>query len=126
VVQQFNPEGEVSATANWYFMIVSTLLLGIGGAFVVSKFTIPRCRAFSMGDAAIETFEEPPKLTATEKKALRYAGLAALIYMLVIAALVIPPNAPLRNQETGDIVPSPFLRGLVPILFFLFAIPGYI
>lgn len=28
-------------------------------------------------------------------------------------------------METGGLVPSPFLRGLVPILFFMFAIPGY-
>jgi len=126
VVQQFNPGAEVSATANWYFMIVSTLLLGVGGAFVASRFTIPRCRAFSVGDAAVQSFDEPPKLSATEKKALRYAGLATLIYVLVIVALLVPPNAPLRNQETGGIVPSPFLRGLVPILFFMFAIPGYI
>lgn len=126
VVQQFNPGAEVSATANWYFMIISTLLLGVGGAFVVSRFTIPRCRAFSVGDAAVQSFDEPPKLSVTEKKALRYAGLATLIYVLIIVALLVPPNAPLRNQETGGIVPSPFLRGLVPILFFLFAIPGYI
>jgi aminobenzoyl-glutamate transport protein len=39
--------------------------------------------------------------------------------------LVIPPGAPLRDPDTGSLVPSPFLRGLVPILFFLFAIPGY-
>src|SRR6056297_1708501 len=81
VVQQFNPGAEVSATANWYFMIVSTLLLGVGGAFVASRFTIPRCRAFSYGDSAVQAFDEPPKLTATEKKALRYAGLATLIYV---------------------------------------------
>src|SRR5690606_11633851 len=37
-----------------------------------------------------------------------------------------PANGPLRNQETGGIVPSPFLRGLVPSLFFFFPIPGYV
>jgi aminobenzoyl-glutamate transport protein len=126
VVQQFEPEVEVSATANWYFMIVSTLLVGIGGAFVASRFTIPRCRAFATGDDLIEAFDEVPKLTETERKGLRYAGLAALIYILIVAALVVPVNGPLRNQETGGIVPSPFLRGLVPLLFFFFAIPGYV
>jgi aminobenzoyl-glutamate transport protein len=126
VVQQIDPSIEVSATANWYFMIVSTLLLGVGGAFVASRFTIPRTRGFAIGDGSIESYEEAPKLSATEKKALRYAGLATLIYMLIIAVLVIPANGPLRNQVTGGVVPSPFLRGLVPILFFFFAIPGYV
>lgn len=126
VVQQINPDIEVSATANWYFMIVSTILLGIGGAFVASRFTIPRCRVFATGNDSIEAYEEAPELTSVEKKGLRYAGLAALIFVTIIALLVIPENAPLRNQETGNIVPSPFLRGLVPILFFFFAIPGYV
>ena len=126
VVQQINPDIEVSATANWYFMIISTLLLGIGGAFVASRFTIPRCRVFSTGDDSVESYDEAPELTGVEKKGLRYAGLAALIFITIIALLVIPENAPLRNQETGGIVPSPFLRGLVPILFFFFAIPGYV
>lgn len=49
-----------------------------------------------------------------------------MIYVALIAALVIPSNGPLRNPDTGGIVPSPFLRGLVPILFFLFALPGYV
>jgi aminobenzoyl-glutamate transport protein len=126
VVQQINPDIEVSATANWYFMIVSTLLLGIGGAFVASRFTIPRTLGFATGDGSVESYDEAPKLSPTEKKALRYAGLTALVYMAVIAILVIPENAPLRNQETGGVVPSPFLRGLVPVLFFFFAIPGYV
>jgi aminobenzoyl-glutamate transport protein len=126
VVQQIDPSIEVSATANWYFMIVSTLLLGIGGAFVASRFTIPRTRGFAIGDGSIESYDEAPKLTAIEKKALRYAGLSLLIFTAIILVLLLPANAPLRNQETGGIVPSPFLRGLVPILFFFFAIPGYV
>lgn len=126
VVQQINPDIEVSATANWYFMIVSTFLVGIGGAFVASRFTIPRCRDFATGNDSIESFEAAPALTSVEKKGLRYAGLAALMFVALIALLVIPENGPLRNQETGNIVPSPFLRGLVPILFFFFAIPGYV
>jgi aminobenzoyl-glutamate transport protein len=125
-LQQINPDIEVSATANWYFMIVSTFLLGIGGAFVASRFTIPRCIGFATGDETLESYDVAPKLTATEKKALRYAGLSALLFIAVIVVLLVPENAPLRNQETGGIVPSPFLRGLVPILFFFFAIPGYV
>ena len=126
VVQQIDPTMEVSATANWYFMIVSTLFLGLGGAFVASRFTIPRTRGFALGDASVQSYDERPTLSPAEKKGLRYAGLAALIYVILIAILVIPQGAPLRNQETGGIVLSPFLRGLVFCFFFFFAIPGYV
>ncbi len=117
--------GEVSATANWYFMIISTILLGLGGAFVVTRYTIPRTRRFSMGDQTNIEVPDNHTLTSEERKGLKYAGYAALIIIAVVALLTIPSWGPLRNQETGGIVPSPFLRGLVPILFFLFAIPGY-
>jgi aminobenzoyl-glutamate transport protein len=115
---------EVSATANWYFMIASTLFLGFGGAFVARKYTIPACSRFEY------RIEDPAggesrQLTGLEKKGLRKAGIALLLYCLVIFLLVAPAGAPLRNQETGGIVPSPFLRGLIPVLFFFFAIPGY-
>lgn len=117
--------GEVSATANWYFMIISTLLLGFGGAYVVTRYTIPRTRNFSMGDHEISEPDTTHTLTPEERRGLKHAGYAALTLIVLVAILTIPPGAPLRNQETGGIVPSPFLRGLVPILFFLFAIPGY-
>lgn len=116
---------EVSATANWYFMIVSTVLLGLGGAYVVTRYTIPRTRNFSMGEHKELEKPDTHAVTDNERKGLKRAGYAALIIIAVVALLTIPSWGPLRNQETGGIVPSPFLRGLVPILFFLFAIPGY-
>lgn len=126
VVSHIDSSMEVSATANWYFMFVSTLVLGFGGAYVVSRNTIPRCKSLSYGDENIEIYSEAPKLTLTEKRGLRYSGVALLIYLTVVLVLLIPSGAPLRNQETGGIVPSPFLRGLVPLLFFFFTIPGYV
>lgn len=126
VAARIDPGLEISATANWYFMIVSTIMLGLGGAFVASRFTIPACRNLAIGEEGIKAFETKPELTVLERKGLIYAGWSALAVVLVVLALLVPEGAPLRNQETGGIVPSPFLRGLVPILFFFFAIPGYV
>lgn len=124
ITRHIDPNLEVSATANWYFMIASTFMLGIGGAFVARRYTIPRCRQFTITGEVEETVEDP-SLSPLERKGMRHAGLALLAYVVVILILVVPPGAPLRNVETGGLVPSPFLRGLVPILFFMFAIPGY-
>ncbi len=124
ITQQMPGGVEVSATANWYFMIASTILLAFGGAFIVRRYTIPRCQKFELlGEFDHEVHDG--KLTDAERRGLKRAGLALLIYSIVIILLVAPAGAPLRNQETGGIVPSPFLRGLIPILFFFFAIPGY-
>jgi len=55
VVSRIDSSIEVSATANWYFMIASTIMLGLGGAFVASRFTIPGCKKLAIGD---ESFRE--------------------------------------------------------------------
>ncbi len=124
ITSQMPNATEVSATANWYFMIASTFLLGLGGAFIARRFTIPSCQKFSItGEVDLQVSDG--SLTPLEKKGLKRAGLALLIYSVIIIILVAPVGAPLRNQVTGGIVPSPFLRGLIPILFFFFAIPGY-
>ena len=124
ITSQMEGAGEVSATANWYFMIVSTLLLGFGGAFIAKRYTIPSCRRFEYVNEDIAA-EGSVRLTRLEKKGLRRAGIALLVYTILIILLVAPQGAPLRNQETGGVVPSPFLRGLIPILFFFFALPGW-
>lgn len=125
ITEAMTPAMEVSATANWYFMIASTLMLGAGGAFIVRRFTIPRTAHFAGMDKVAGFAEQDKELTPAEKKGLKNAGISVLIYLFFVALLVVPPGAPLRNPDTGGVVPSPFLRGLVPILFFLFAIPGY-
>ncbi len=120
------PPMEVAATANWYFMIVSTFMLGIVGAIVVRRFTIPRAAGFSGMEKVAEFAQKSAELTPEEKKGLRHAGIAFLVFALAIVALTVPPGAPLRNPETGSlVVESPFLRGLIPILFVMFALPGY-
>ena len=126
VASRVNETIEISATANWYFMIASTFMIGLGGAFVANRFTIPRCSGFAIGTEGTEAFKEVPVLSPLEKRGLKYAGLTALAFIAIVALLVIPANAPLRDPTTGGIVPSPFLRGLVALLFFFFAIPGYV
>ncbi len=124
ITQQMPGGVEVSPTANWYFMIASTFLLAFGGAYIARKYTIPRCQKFELlGSFDHEVTDG--KLTSAERKGLKRAGLALLVYSVLIIFLVAPSWAPLRDQTTGGIVPSPFLRGLIPILFFFFAIPGY-
>jgi aminobenzoyl-glutamate transport protein len=124
ITANFDHLDEVSATANWWFMIASTVMLGFGGAFIARRYTIPRCSKFEIiGD--VEIAEKRSALTSLERKGLKRAGISLLVYAILILLLVAPESAPLRDQETGGIVPSPFLRGLIPILFFFFAIPGY-
>jgi len=113
---------EISPTANWYFMIASTIMLTLVGTWVAVAFTIPRCEGFKQS----EKTEEIPYLTSREKKGILWAGIALIIYLCVVSLTIIPAGGILRDPETGSIIPSPFFKGLVPILFLFFAIPGYV
>ena len=126
ITSTMNPPAEVAATGNWYFMIASTIMLGIVGAFVVRRFTIPRAAGFDGMEKVAALSQKSAELTPKEKKGMKHAGIAFGIFALIIIALTAFPGAPLRNPETGSlVVESPFLRGLIPILFVMFAVPGY-
>lgn len=126
ITETMVPPIEVAATANWYFMIASTIMLGIIGSFVVKRYTIPRVAGFAGADKVAEVSQKSADLSPEERKGLKHAGIAFMVFVGFILLLTVPPGGPLRNPETGSlIVESPFLRGLIPILFVMFAVPGY-
>lgn len=112
------PDGsfQVDVTCNWFFMIASTFLCTavIGG---VTQFVVePRFGKYT--GSANEKIE---KNTPEQSKGLRAAGIYALIYCVILLALFF--TGPLAG-ENGAFIGSPFLSGLIPILFLLFAGAG--
>jgi aminobenzoyl-glutamate transport protein len=73
---------------------------------------------------------EVPQLEAVspeEKKALGAAGIAALIYLvIVLIGYFVGPLAKINEDGSRAFVGSPLLKGLIPILFFFFSIPGIV
>src|SRR5690625_5315861 len=53
-------------------------------------------------------------------------GLAVLLMTGLLALTILPENGVLRNPETGELLNSPFLNGIVTLIFIFFLIPGYI
>ena len=114
---------EVAVTANWYFLIVSTFILTAVGAYVTEKIVEPRLGEYT-GD--YQPDDEP--VTDDEKRGMRNALIALVLFLAVMAFLMIPENAPLRalNEDTGQMTLDNFLaNGLLFMIFLLFAIPGY-
>lgn len=110
----------VNPSANWYFMIASTVLLTVLGALIIDRFIEPR-----LGDYVEPEEEEEQDLkpaTALERKALKMAGIALLIYVGLIL-LTILPHGILRSDD-NKLVPSPFLDSMIPILTLLFMVPS--
>jgi len=114
----------VSATAsvgtadNWYFIIASTFLVTIIGTFVTEKIVEPKLGEYK-GDEKANLSE----ITAGQARGLKFAGIAALIF-LVLIVITLLPNGILRNPETNEILKSPFMDSIVAIISLFFFVPG--
>lgn len=96
----------VSVIDNWYFMATSVIVLTLVGGLITDKLVEPRLGQWQGGsDETLQT------LTAEQRFGLRVAGVAALLFVAVIALMVIPENGILRDPIKHTVMPSPFIKG---------------
>lgn len=125
--QMIDPNYVVGAEANWYFMVISTFLIAILGTVITEKIVEPRLGKYDPKEASEDLSSSTvDKITAIEKKGLRWAGFAFLAMCILLALSIIPENGILRNPDTGLVAGSPFLKGIVAFIFITFAIPGFV
>lgn len=115
-----DPTYEINAAANYYFMFVSTFFIAAAGTWVTEKIVVPRLGKYE-GSAEME---EIKPLSSDEKRGLKYAGIATLIFSAIIAWGLIPEQGFLRDPKTLSILKSPFLSGIVSFIFFGGVIAG--
>jgi aminobenzoyl-glutamate transport protein len=107
-----DPTYMVNATANYYFMFVSTFLVTIAGTWVTEKIIEPRF----VGQTLAEHNETIEKLSPKEKKGL-WVSLVAMVFVVVIVLFgIIPTDGILRGID-GGILTSPLIKGVVAFLF---------
>lgn len=115
-----DPTYMVTPVANYYFMFVSTFLITIVGTFVTDKIVEPRLGKYN-GQLTTQT----NTMTPEELNGLKRAKWAFLALTGLIAALILPESAPLRDATTGAILGnSPFMQSIIVILTMAFMIPG--
>ena len=120
-----DPGYVVSPAANYYFMAVSTFLITGLGWWVTERLAAPRLAATTAvtgptaaDDGAGSAADDVAKpLTPAEKRGLAYAAVvfAALVAMLLWG--LVPADGFLREQGTGSVLHSPFLQGIVALIF---------
>ncbi|GAA4714610.1 AbgT family transporter [Brevibacillus fulvus] len=115
IAKGVDPNVTVSVLDNWFFMATSVILLtGLIG-LITDKFIEPR-----LGTYKGNRLNKLEDVTPEQNKALKATGIAALVFIIVLAALVVPANGLLRDPKLGTIVPSPFISGIVPIILLFF------
>lgn len=115
-----DPKYLVNPACNWYFMVVSTFLIAIVGTVVTEKVVVPRLGAYR-GEGASEDLKP---LTARERRALWAAFAAGLAITAVILLGTVPEGGFLRDAKTGSVLHSPFMNGIVALVFFSSALMG--
>lgn len=115
------PGYSVNPAANYYFMAVSTFLLTFVGTWVTEKIVEPRL----MRDGKnVESESNVDSLTVLEKKGMKWAFVSVVMLTGLLLYAVVPEDGVLRDPKTFSVLDSPFLHGIVAILFVMAFVPG--
>lgn len=109
-----DPDYYVMPTANYYFMVMSTLVISVTGTWVTKAIVEPRLGKYT---GNIEK-KEITNLSIDEKKGLKWAGLVLLFFVVLISLGLIPNNGFLRADD-NTILHSPVLKGFIAVLFII-------
>lgn len=116
-----DPEYVGNIAMNYYFIAASSIILLAVVYVVVKRISIPRLGKYD--GPAVD--EEP--ISKEEKKALLWANLSALAFIVIIIIATVLPNGLLRNPETGSILQeSPLMDSAVFLITILFFVPGLV
>lgn len=113
-----DPAMRINPAVNFYFMFASAFLIVILGTWVTEKFVEPRLGTYRGELAELETVSEH------EKRGLVWAGITLAAVIVVLLILTVPENAVLRDPETGSLLHSPFMSGLITAILVFFLVPG--
>ncbi len=119
--QIIDPTYEVAVTGNWWFMIVSTIVLTLTGWFVTERFVAPTVASIKIDTD--ETENSTGSLTDKETRALVYASFSALFMLLLFVLATLITDGPLFG--TGKRFDR-WIEVTVPLLFILFFVPGLV
>jgi len=115
-----DPAYRVNPAANYYFMAASTFVITAAGTWVTERLVVPRLGGYG-GDVSRD---EVHPLTPDERRGLRFAVWTATIFAIVLLAGTVPASGFLRDPKTGDLLHSPFLSGIVTLIFLFGAFTG--
>ena len=110
-----DPNYTVTPACNYYFMVVSTFFIAAVGTWVTERIIVPRLGDYE-GDMSTDA-NELQKLNAAEKRGLWWAFLVSVALLVVVLIGLVPDNGILRHAETGSVLYSPFMHGIVTFIF---------
>ena len=114
--QIIDPNYVVAVTGNWWFMIVSTILLTLVGWYVTEKYVVPATK-----DIIVEKSNN--RVPKNKNLPLLYSVITFVILLIIFYFLTVIENAPLYGDGKYF---EKWIEVTVPLLFIVFFIPGLI
>ncbi len=120
--QVINPEYVQTPAMNYYFLLVSSLVLVIAAVLVTEKVIEPRLGEYK-GDY---THKEEPIDAKAESLGLKYAGISFVLLTVVVVLLCLGEKPFLGDPKTGSLLSynAYLMKGMVPIVALFFLIPA--
>ncbi len=114
----------VGVTSNYYFIVISTLLITLVGSVICQRYTLPQTEHLAFTQPTDPQTLNPSETDNTQtRKALHATGLVFALLCGVMAWGCIPSDGFLRSAE-GSFIQSPFLSGIVVIVAITAALCG--
>jgi aminobenzoyl-glutamate transport protein len=114
----------LTIVANYWFNIVSSLVLAVVVALITERLIEPRLGKWT-GTVTAGEDDAAEMDPAAESKGLRYSLFAFLGFVALVLVFTLPPGAPLRDPVTGDIIgTTPFMDSLLFIISMIFLVSG--
>jgi len=126
ITNEVLPSGStpLDVTANFYFSIVSSIVLALVATWVTVKVVEPRLGTYVPPEGSGLNPDDEIDEKA-EARGLKFSAWALLAVVLLVSALSLPPNAPLRDNATGELIgATPFMASLIFIISLAFLVCG--
>lgn len=114
------PGYTVNPAANYYFMAASTFLIAGAGTWVTEALVVPRLGPWRPSQPEAGAPQQAlEQLAPHEKRGLLFAGLTFAVSAALILWGTVPSDGFLRDPQTGSLLRSPFMSGIVAFIFLL-------
>ncbi len=117
--QIVDPMYQVNPACNYFFMVVSSFLIAGVGTWVTEKVIEPRLGKSGSLKVKKNAKEEMAVLTLEESRGLRFTLVSLIFVIGILLWGVLPSNGFLRDADTGGLLKSPFLSGIVALIFLI-------
>ena len=111
----------------YYALFFNAIAVTLVTTVVTVKLIEPRLGSYTGVPEGITPAEANTDVTPDQRVAAKKAGIATLIYLVILVILCIPSNSIFRNASTGSLlIESPLLDSINFLLGLLFLIPGIV